>query len=188
MLGEVSINDAIRFAKTNNKTELKRSYKVELSMENNTYKFDKRTQGHFGSVELAPAFGVGLLGNTFAPVFGADIWLQFSNKYSVSQYKIGLALTAFPFVNSVGGEISSVSFVRSYDLKFAFNMNSKKNEESQWLGIQGGFTNSNEIKSFNNAYKFGLLYEGKGPFNYSIDVIKDASKNTLYGFTVKLPF
>ena len=188
VLGETSIDEAIRFAKSNAKTVLKRTYKAELSIENDNIKFDKKAEGHSDAIELTPAFGVGLLGNTFAPVVGFDLWLRLTNRYSVSRYRMGLGLTAFPFVNTVGREITSVDFVRSYDLKFAVNINSRRSDDPHWLGLQGGFTNSNEIRSFNNAYKFGVSYEGKGPFNYSFDLIKDANKNSLYGFTIKLPF
>lgn len=188
VLGETSIDEAIRYAKSNEKEVLKRTYKSELSVENNNIKFDRKAEAHSDAIELTPAIGVGLLGNTFAPVAGLDLWLRLTNRYSVSRYKAGIGLTAFPFVNTAGREITSVDFVRSYDLKFAINLNSKRRDEPHWLGWQCGFTNSNEIKSFNNAYKLGVSYEGKGPFNYSFDFIKDANKNTLYGFTIKLPF
>lgn len=187
LLGGISLNEAILYAGTALKKELKRSYKVSLTSENNGFRMKSRTQGHYGSIELVPSFGAGLLGNTPAPVIGLDLWMRLTDKYSQPKYKIGAGFETFPFVSSVGGEVTGVSFVRSYTLKLAMNFGNSKNKP-YWFGIQGGFMNSNEIKSYNEAVKAGIIFEGLGRLSYSFDLIRDTHKNSIYGLTVKLPF
>jgi hypothetical protein len=54
------------------------------------------------------------------------------------------------------------------------------------MGFEGGLMKSNSIDSYNNAYKIGLLYDGK-TVNYSFDIVK-THDNVIYGLTMKMPF
>lgn len=186
VLGGISLNEAINYTYKNTENELKRSYKIDLNAENG-YTITGKTRGHSDAIELNPSFGVGLLGNTLAPVAGFDIWLRLTNKYSIQQYKMGLGLTAFPFVYASANEVTGVSLVNSYDARFAFNLFTKNKAKTTWLGLQAGLMKSNDIKTFDNAFKLGFMYEGHGTFNYSFDVIKGKDLY-IYGLTIKMPF
>ncbi len=186
ILGAISLNEAISYTYKNAENELKRSYKVNLHTENG-YAIASKTRGHADAIELNPSFGVGLLGNTLAPILGFDIWLRLTDKYSVSKYKMGLGLTAFPFANTNQGEITGISLVNSYEARFAFNLYTQNKGKTSWLGLQAGLMKSNDLKTFDNAFKFGFLYEGSGTFNYSFDIIKGKDLY-IYGLTIKMPF
>jgi len=185
-LNSVNLNDAIRFT-GNDKKVLRRTYKLELIGENNTFKISRQTHGRQDAIWLGPSLGVGVLGNTIAPIAGFDMMLSLSDKYSVGKFKTGLGFTVFPFVNSLNNETMGVSFVHSYDLKFLFNQNTGTKEKSNWIGLEGGIMKSYGMSSYNNAAKFGILYEGNSSFIYSFDMIMDKNKY-LYGITVKIPF
>ncbi|MES2379586.1 MAG: hypothetical protein V4538_01005 [Bacteroidota bacterium] len=186
ILGSISLNEAINYTYKNAGDELKRSYKINLNADNG-YTIASKTRGHADAIELAPSFGVGLLGNTFAPIVGFDLWLRLTDKYSVAKYKMGLGLTAFPFANTNQGEITGISLVNSYEGRFAFNLYAQNRGKTTWLGLQAGLMKSNDIKTFDNAFKFGFLYEGNGTFNYSFDIIKGKDLY-IYGLTIKMPF
>lgn len=187
VLGGFSINDAIKQVSVNHKTELKKSYKVEVDANNGSYQFKSRTQGQRDMLELSPLFGVQVLGNTIGPLAGIDMTLRFTNKYTIGTYKIGLGINAFSFVNSVGGEVSGVSFVRSYEARFMYNFGNNLTVTRHWVGLKVGYMNS-EIKSFNNRYKLGFVTEGPGDFTYSFDYIYNVNKNPVYGLSILKTF
>jgi hypothetical protein len=186
VLGNISINDALAYAQTNLKKDLKKNYKVELDAENNTYKMVSSTRGNSDALEVVPAFGIGILGNTIAPIGGYDIWLRLTDKYSVPSFKFGIGYTAFPFVKMVNQEIDKISLVNMYDAKFAMNMNEGRTKPF-WLGLSAGMTTSN-LDSYNKKLKFGLLYQGTSPFEFSFDAIILSNKKSVAGVTIRLPF
>jgi hypothetical protein len=184
-LNSVNLNEAIVFA-GKDKKELKKSYKLEMNAENNDYKITGKTHGQQDAINLSPSLGLGLLGNVFAPIAGGDLILYLTDKYSVGKFKTGISYTVFPFVNSIQNEIQSVNFVNSLDLKFLMNLNIATKESPHWIGFGGGLMKSNSINSYDNAYKFEMLFEDK-ILNYSFDVIK-THDNVIYGLTIKMPF
>jgi len=186
-LNSVNLYDAIHFA-GNDKKILRRTYKLEMTGENNVYKITGKTHGRQDVLSLGPTLGVGVLGNVIAPVAGADLTLSLTDKYSVGKYKFGLGYEVFPFANNiVSGEVSSLSWVQTINLKFLTNINAGTKDKAYWMGLQGGSMKSSNMISYNNAFEFGILIEGNGAFNYSFDFIRDKEK-TLYGLTVKFPF
>jgi len=174
-LNTVNLNEAIVFA-GNDKKELKKSYKLEMNAENNEYKITGKTHGQQDMFDIAPALGIGLLGNTLAPVVGMDMMLHLSDKYSVGKIKTGVGFTVFPYIGSS---------VNSWDLKFLVNTNIGEKLSPDWAGIQIGLMKSNDI-DYNNAIKIGLLFDRKN-FNYSFDFIKTQS-HIAFGLTTRIPF
>lgn len=185
-LENTNLGSAINFVNTNANKDFNRTFKLELATENG-YKVTNKTYGRRDAIMINGAFGVGLIGNTIAPVAGIDMLFYLSNKYSVGKWRLGLSYNAFPFVNSVGGDVKSVSLVNSYTAKFLYNLNEDNKETAYWLGLQGGIMKSNDLQSFNNSLKFSLLL-GHKSINYSFDFIHNSNKNTVYGLTVYLPF
>jgi hypothetical protein len=59
-------------------------------------------------------------------------------------------------------------------------------QKEYWLGIQAGLFTSEELTSFKNAYKVGIMLQNEGPFEYSFDYIKTGDNKTLFGFTAKM--
>jgi len=185
-LENTNIASAINFVNTNAKKDFNRTFKLELATENG-YKVTNKTQGRSDALMINGVFGVGIIGNTIAPVAGIDMLLYLSNKYSVGKWKTGLSYHVFPIANTLNNEIKSVSLINSISLKGLYNLNEESKDNPFYLGLQIGLLKSNEIKSFDNAFKWGILHSGKN-LNYSFDVITDSNKNTLYGLTVYLPF
>lgn len=183
-LENTNIESAINYINTNAKKDFKRTFKLELATENG-YKVTNKTQGRHDALMINGSLGIGLIGNTIAPVAGVDMLLYLSNKYSVGQYKLGIGYNAFPLVNSVNGDVKGVSLVNSYALKGLVNLNDRG--DANYIGLQLGIMKSNDIKTFDNAFKFGILQQTK-ILNYSFDFIYDSNKNTLYGLTVYFPF
>ncbi|MFA9212862.1 MAG: hypothetical protein ACEQSR_03340 [Candidatus Methylacidiphilales bacterium] len=183
-LENTNIESAINFVNTNAKKDFKRTFKLELATENG-YKVTNKTLGRHDAIFINGALGLGLIGNTIAPVAGVDMLLYLSNKYSVGQYKLGIGYNAFPFVNTVNGDVKGVSLVNSYALKGLVNLNDRG--DANYIGLQLGIMKSNDIKTFDNAFKFGILQQTK-LLNYSFDFIYDSNKNWVYGLTVYFPF
>ncbi len=185
-LENTNLGSAINFVNTNAKKDFNRTFKLELATENG-YKITNKTQGRSDALMINGSLGVGLIGNTIAPVAGIDMFLYLSNKYSVGQYKLGLSYNAFSVVNSINGDVKGVSLINSYSIKLLQNLNDGDPINQQWLGLHGGITKSNDLQSFDNALKFGLLF-GNKTMNYSFDFIRDSNKNWVYGLTVYFPF
>jgi hypothetical protein len=185
-LENTNIESVIHFVNTNAKKDFNRTFKLELNTENG-YKISNKTQGRSDAFMINGSLGIGLIGNTIAPVAGIDMFFYLSNKYSVGKYKLGLSYNAFPLVNTSGGEVKGGSLINSYSIKLMQNLNDENTSNSQWLGLHGGIMKSNDLQSFDNAIKFGLLFGNKS-MNYSFDFIRDSNKNLIYGLTVYLPF
>jgi hypothetical protein len=185
-LENTNIESAINFVNTNAKKDFNRTFKLELATENG-YKITNKTQGRTDALIINGAFGVGIIGNTIAPIAGIDMLLYLSNKYSVGKWRTGLSYNVFPFVNTISGEFKGVSLINSYSVKLMQNLNDENSSNSQWLGLHGGIMKSNDLQSFNNAVKFGLLFGNKS-MNYSFDFIYNSNKNWIYGLTIYLPF
>lgn len=184
VLENTNIYEAITYTNNTAKKDFKRTYKLELNTENG-YKLGNKTQGRTDALMINGCLGVGFLGNTIAPVAGLDMMLFLTNKYSVGMYKLGMGYVAFPFVNAVAGEVKNVSLVNSYVLKGLINLGD--NSDANYLGLQLGIMKSDDIKSYDNVFKFGLLQQTKH-LNYSFDFIRDNNKNWVYGLTVFFPF
>lgn len=182
VLGSVSLNDAIRYASGHEEANLKRSYKVQLGEENNRFSFESRVQGHYGILEMGPCFGAGLIGNTFSPIIGIDMWLRLTDKYTVPKYRAGLSYNTSAIVNTRGGEIRSVHLIRSYEARFSYNFASNHTLTSGWVGLKAGFVTSS-LSSFNKTYKIGIMSSGKGDFTYSFEFIGDT-----YGVSIMKSF
>jgi hypothetical protein len=184
VLENTNIYEAITFTNNTAKKDFKRTYKLELNTENG-YKIGNKTQGKMDAIMINVKAGIGLLGNTLAPVTGFDILFDLSNKYSYGKYKLGIGVNNFPVVNSIGGEIMSVSFVNSIVVKALINSNNKG--DANYLGLQFGIMKSFDIKPYDNAWKFGLLQQTKY-LDYSFDFITDNNKNGVLMLTIYLPF
>jgi len=185
-LENTNIESAINFVNTNAKKDFNRTFKLELATENG-YKITNKTQGRTDALIINGAFGVGIIGNTIAPIAGIDMLLYLSNKYSVGKWRTGLSYNVFPIANTLNNEVKSVSLVNSIALKGLYNLNEENKDNPFYIGFQIGLLKSNDIKSFDNAFKWGILLSGKS-LNYSFDIITDTNKNTLYGLTIYLPF
>jgi len=186
VLENTNIYEAITYTNNTAKKDFKRTYKLELNTENG-YKLGNKTQGRTDALMITGAFGVGLIGNTIAPVAGIDMLMYLSNKYSIGKWRLGVSYNVFPIANTVNNEVKSVSLVSSYELKGLLNINQESKDNPFYIGLQIGLLKSNEIKSFDNAFKWGIFHSGKN-LNYSFDIITDTNKNTLYGLTIYLPF
>lgn len=184
LLESTNIYNAIDYTNTNAKDDFKRIYKLELNTENG-YKLGIKTQGRTDALMLNGCLGVGFLGNSISPIAGLDMMLDLTNKYSIGKYKLGIGYVAFPFVNTVAGEVKNVSLINSYVLKGLINLGN--NRDINYLGLQLGIMKSDDIKSYDNVFKFGILQQTKH-LNYSFDFISDNNKNWVYGLTVYLPF
>jgi hypothetical protein len=185
-LESININSAINFVDTNAKKDFNRTFKIELATENG-YKITNKTQGRYDALYINGTFGAGLIGNTIGPVACIDMLLDLSNKYSVGKWKTGLSFNVFPIANTLNNEVKSVSVISSIALKSLRNFNHQSKDNPFYFGFQIGLLKSNEIKSFDNAFKWGILHSRKN-INYSFDVITDSNKNSLYGLTIYFPF
>lgn len=187
VLGSVSLDAAIKSALAE-KSDRKRFYKIEVKENNNVFAITNKSKSSFDMIELAPSFGVGIMGNTIAPLLGADIYLTFTNKYNFKKYRVGGGLTTFPFVQGTGDVITKVSFVKSYELRAMYNLNGTSRKDNHWFGLQGGILSAEKSSTYNKAYKVGLVYDSSGPFSYSFDLIRDNAKQRIFGFTMKMLF
>jgi hypothetical protein len=185
-LEKTSINEAIKFAASNAKKEIKSCYKLEVITENGL-KIGNKTQGKRNALMINNSFGISAFGNTLAPVIGINTFLEVTNKYSIDKWRVGFSYNAIAIVNTVNGEVKGVSAVSSFDLKGLINLNQFERSNPVYIGLQFGILKSNDIKSFDNAFKIGFLHANKF-LNYSFDIINDTNKNTIYGLTVFLPF
>ncbi|MFZ4799083.1 MAG: hypothetical protein ACOYMA_16395 [Bacteroidia bacterium] len=186
VLENINIYEAITYTNNTAKKDFKRTYKIELNTENG-YKLGNKTQGRMDALMINGKIGIGILGNTIAPIAGIEMMLELSNKYSIGKYKIGLMGQTFPLVNMVAGEINSVSWVKSYDLKLMVNMNDNDRNNPNYLGFQFGIMKNLESEAYNNAFKIGVIQRTKY-LNYSIDHIIIGDKKDALGLTVYFPF
>lgn len=186
-LGTISLDEAIRSA-LSDKSDRCSYFRIDVTEQNNTYKVTDKTKARFDMLEVVPSFGMGLIGNTFAPVAGADLYLGFTNKYNVRKFKTGIGFSAFPFVSGSGDVVTGVSLLQVYELRAMYNLTNTTRNEAHWFGLQGGLFSADKTSTYDKAYKFGFIYEGSGPFNYSFDFIRDQNNRSIYGLTVKLPF
>jgi hypothetical protein len=185
-LESINIEKAIDFVNTNAKKDFNRTFKIELATENG-FNILNKTQGRQDAIAINCEVGVGLVGNTMAPVAGVNLFLYLTNKYSFGSYKFGLSYNAFPVVNTLGGDVKGVSLLHSYSLKAYRRPNFGNKDNDYWLGMHLGIMKSNDLQSFDNAKKFGLLL-GHKVMNYSFDVILINNKDFIHGLTICLPF
>lgn len=188
-LGGVSFTEAI--TKATEKKKLLRQYsKIEISTDSNQYRISNKPNSRADLLEFSPIVGVGLIGNSWSPLTGAQLVFRFNNKYSIPFLKIGVDLTGFAFTEFSKGELVDLTVLNSYNGRVMFNYQSKKNIKPNWVGIQGGYISSPGNKTFNNGYKFGFAFDGGGAFTYSFDYIRynGQGKDALLGFSVIMPF
>ena len=117
VLKEINLSEAIRAA-GREKRSFRKIVKTEITPDNGLFKTVDVKGKTLQSIELNPSIGVTLLGNTLAPVLGLDLYYRSRNKYGISNYKVGLGISATPMVSTLGGEITKVSFVRSNEIRF----------------------------------------------------------------------
>jgi hypothetical protein len=186
-LGEISLSTAIKTV-VDNKRAVRRFQHAVLSTDNNTYKLLGEYPTFSASIEIAPYVGATLIGGNISPVLGASAFYRHTNKYGRSLLKVGGSLNGFTFMTMSGTDISKVSLIQSYDVFFAFNLNSRTKGQNQWFGMQGGILKAPNTPVLNNAYKVGFLVNGIGNLDWTLDLIKTKGMGTIYGLTVKMPF
>lgn len=186
-LGSVSINAALGTMSAQKK-DMRKSYKYELTHTDGSYKSTGKWGNTLDAIEVVPSLGLGLIGSSIAPIIGADIFMSFPNKYRIQHFKVGAGLTGYGLAQLNKGDVTGVSIVEAYDLKYAFNVNDEQRTRARWLGLTGGIMRSVSGGSLNGAWKVGLFSEGTGPFNYGFDIIKDRKNQAIYSLTLRFPF
>lgn len=180
-LSTISLNEAIVTA-TKDKELCRQNAKIELTQDNSSYKVTGKQDKGLDMIVINPSLGVTVLGNTIAPIIGADMALLLNDKYSTGKYKIGLGYSVFPLAKMTDLSIADVNYVRSLQVNFMTNLNM---HTELWFGLTGGFMKS-DIISYNKVFKAGLIFESK--VTYSFDIIFDRNDNRIAALTVKLPF
>ena len=186
-LSEVSLKTAIK-TMVADKRSVKRATKIVLQTDSNNYRITSPQPYYQASIEIGPYVGATLIGGNLSPVLGASGFYRHTNKYGRSILKVGGSLTGFSFMSMNGTEISKVSLMQAYDGFFAINLNSRSRGNHQWFGLQAGIIKAPDTKAMNNAFKFGVLVDGVGNLDWSLDFIKTKGQGTIYGLTVKMPF
>jgi hypothetical protein len=185
ILTAVNLNEAIH-SKEIDKETIRTCYKVEINIEDDNYKIRKKTGSWKRMILPNGNFGISMLGNLVSPMLGANLEYIWLDKYAVGKNKIGLGFNVRPIVYMNSGKITGISMVNSYDLILMHN-NEKISHGESWTGLQVGFMKSNELSPFNNAFKWGAVFE-KPKYGFSFDFIRDRNRNMIYGVTFKLPF
>ncbi len=187
-LSEVSIQTAINKAFENKKLT-REFYKVEISTDSNAYRVANVKQVRLASFEVTPFYGATLFGNSFSPILGAQFDLSFSNKYGNQFLRTGFDLTGFSLLETNKGELTKINLLNAYDFKLMYNLKPNVKSNGYWVGLGVGMITSNDLSSYDKAFKFGLIAEGIGPFRISIDFIQPRGyKDSFTGLSVKLPF
>ncbi|MES2780359.1 MAG: hypothetical protein V4651_10730 [Bacteroidota bacterium] len=187
ILSNINLSEAIKEA-GKEKRSFRKIVKTEIAAGNGQYSITDikgKVQQYIG---INPSLGVTLMGNVLAPVLGLDLTFGSRNKYTVQTYRMGYSFSTFPMVSMAGGDITKVSFVRCHELKYMTNINAGDSRKPSFIGAQIGLFDSEDLSSFNGAYKIGLLHQSGGPYNYSFDYIVDKNNRSLYAFTLKLEF
>jgi hypothetical protein len=190
ILSAINLDDVIHYNGINKK-DIRHSYKLEINTDHNNYKIGKKTGFNLPfDIELKGFVGAGVFGNTIAPLIGGDMEFVFKDKYYIGKYKGAFGYTAFPIVSMNSGKITGVSIVSSYDLRFLVNYWSfGKTHRVYYLGLEAGVMKSNDLSPFNNAYKFGIVSEQPTLGGiFSLDLIKDKNRNSIFAFTWKKRF
>lgn len=187
-LSEVSIQSAISKA-FENKRLVREFYKVEVATDSNTYRIANSKQVRYSSIEVAPFYGATLFGNSFSPIIGAQFDLSFSNKYGNQFLRTGFDLTGFSLLETNNGELSKINLLNALDIKLIYNLKPNVKSNGYWVGFGVGMITSNDLSSYDKAFKFGLIAEGIGPFRISIDFVQPRGhKNSFTALSLKLPF
>lgn len=187
-LSEVSILEAMNKAFENKKLS-KQFYKVEIATDSNTYRIANNKQIRYASFEVAPFYGATLFGNSLSPIIGAQFDLSFSNKYGNQFLRTGFDLTGFSLLETNNGELSKINILNALDFKLMYNLKPNLKSDGYWIGLGAGIVTSDDLSSYNKAFKFGLMAEGIGPFRISIDFVQPRGhKNSFTALSLKLPF
>ncbi|MES2558145.1 MAG: hypothetical protein V4590_00275 [Bacteroidota bacterium] len=187
ILSNINVTAAIKAA-GKEKRPLRKIVKTEIAASNGQFKIDD-IKGHtLQSIEINPMIGVTLIGNVMAPVLGMNASFGSKTKYGISSYKIGYTLSAFPIVGLTGGEMSSVAFIQSHEIRFLKNLNTASANNPFWMGVQAGMLTCKDLAAYDNAIKAGVSFNTGSSFTYSFDYIRDNNKHGVFGFTVKLDF
>lgn len=187
ILSNINLTEAIK-ASAKEKRSFRKIVKTEITPDNGRFKIAD-VKGHtLQSIEVNPMIGVTLIGNVMAPVLGVNASFGSRTKYGVSSYKIGYTLSAFPMVGMTGGEMSSVAFIKSHEIRFLKNLNTLSRNNPFWMGAQAGMLTCKDLAAYDKAFKAGVSFNTGGSFTYSFDYIRDNNKRGVFGFTVKLDF
>jgi hypothetical protein len=197
ILNAANFNEVAQLIEMDKKT-LRNCYKVEIKADDDDYKISKKTGSWRRLFSGSPNMGISILGNVVAPVLGGTFGLVWNDKYSVGKHKLDFCSNVLPIVEMNSGKITGVSMIRSYDLKYMFNIDRYAHRE-RWWGMQAGFMKSNPLSSFNNAYKFGIVFAKPGIGSYSLEIITYKynkgffnsliyNKDFIYGLTWTFPF
>jgi hypothetical protein len=155
----------------NIKYSVRSCYKIEITTDDDNYKISRMIGAPRGNISISTDFGIGVFGNTIAPIFGPSFQHRWLDKYNVGKYKAELCIYYFPLVNMNSGKVTGVSMVSSYDLRLMINPEIRSHREN-WLGLQGGFMKSKgEPSCFNNAFKWGLVVERPGIGSFAVEEI-----------------
>lgn len=180
-----NLKDALTAASLNKKTLIK-NYRIDLTKLNEYWKVEKSYGNKLDAIEAGEALGVGLIGSKLCPALDFNFALVLSDKYRHPYFKTAIALCVYSYADWSKTEISNMGFLVSYDLKLMGNISVDK---QRWFGVQGGMITSgyHTESPFNSRFKGGIVSEGIGVFNISLDFINVKKKEWIYGFTLKFP-
>lgn len=185
-LASISFKDALVAASLKKKT-VNKSYRIDLTKSDDNWKVENSYANKLDEIELGYSAGLSLIGSRWCPMIDLNLSLILNDKYRHPQFKIGLAYGIYSYADWNKTEITNLAYLSSYDLRMMFNLSLDK---QKWIGIQGGLitTGFESQSSLYNKFKMGIVSEGLGPLNLSLDVIFIKKKEALYSLTLKFPF
>ncbi len=163
--------------------------KGSASVKRNTRKMDV--------LEIGIHAGAGIIGSKLAPMFGSEWYLNFTDRYAVPQYKLGLSFRGY-FLATVNNDNNKLSFtdvggVGALQLKWFANYSrlSRGSGSSTWLGVQAGVLGLSTDKGVfggKTAFTTGFSVI-TGKFESSFDIIVTGLRDRSTGmFTVGYSF
>lgn len=185
-LGKIKLNDALQVIVADKKV-LRNNYRVDLAKNDNNWTLNEKARLRSDAIEISPSFGLGLIGNSWSPYVGADLYLSITNKYGKHAYKFGLTYGGYAFTGNSSFDLSEINYVSTYSVKVLANVYPGL-DKARWFGLGFGRMKSSLPTSFNNKYKFSILSEGFGPLNMSFDTYLLGKKESFYGLTMTFAF
>jgi hypothetical protein len=197
-LKNINFNECLTVVAANRRLQYK-NFRLDLEKTQQGWSIkDKYGVKRNSSVILLPTIGIGLIGSRWSPELGVELMYMHNNKHAVPNFKTGLAWSMYTFTDFKDGKLSDLALISSTDFKFLWYVTPKRGSRSKWGGFQIGLLNdktrdwlsdhySVQDGPLQHAFKFGISFEGIGPFNFSIDQIT-AKNCVFYGATIKIAF
>ncbi len=197
-LKNINFNECLATVAANRRLQYK-NFRLDLEKTQQGWSIkDKYGLKRNSSIVLLPTVGVGLMGSRWSPQLGVELMYMHTNKHAVPDFKTGLAWSIYTFTDLKDNKLSDLTLINSTDFKFMWHVSSKIGTRPKWGGFQIGLVNdktrdwlggksAGKELLLQNAFKFGVSFEGIGPFNFSIDQI-GTSAGYFYGATIKLAF